>query len=196
MFVEGKGLVIPKAEQVILSEAEVDWCKEEAAKREKYRQYSQSSASWKHGFRSDAVLLGLIGEVGFSKWCVAHGSMDKSPDVKLRHCGDGGSDFEILGKRIDVKTTDGSRTYDTIWVRRVADDKDIKTLADIYVFSRWLWPVVTLLGFCAGRSMVRFAKSPARGARHWNLEVRLSELVPMSRLVNLLRTEQLVYGTD
>lgn len=198
---EGRPECAPAPVDVPLSPADRVVAKDWATTQAMARKYRDRSDPWGKGFkparrvrnvgdvRSEEVpaLEGKLGEIAFVYYInnAARRELLKV-DFEERRQGDGGSDFELVGYRIDVKT----RTYGSPSLVRKTDSagRDKPLLSHRYVFA-WLdrdLSRVQLLGW-ASRECVM--SCPVRQSRygHMNYEVPDERLESMRTLATLAK---------
>lgn len=190
MMVEGRGHVKPRPEVIKLSASDVAFIRSVSAQRNAYRGYSSRRDVWGRGFLDDPAFYGLCGEHAACSFLNRRCGCRLQIDTALRMFGDGGTDIDVFGVRIEVKTRVKGRHY---LVRRLDEQKKIKPLnADLYVSSKFVSErEVHLLGWMWRRELTEFSRfEPSTRAGHWNLNIDETRLHPMSDLageVNLRR---------
>ncbi len=204
-MVEGKGLVKPHMEELILRRDEIQLLKTEAIRRAEYRRYAKRKDIWGSGLirgamleyigniepAALAILIGLVGE--YSTCLFLNRRFRRtvcSTDLVLKPKGDGGIDLEVFGVRIEVKGR--KRDYASNLVRFKTEHGQIILLnADVYVFSQWkLREVSQLLGWANIETVQNWETKPAHIGRHFNKEGEDIDLEPMCRLIDFLRVKE------
>lgn len=192
--VEGRGLLAPSPKFVVMHGDELEIIR--AAGRVKAQKYETRADSYGKGYMAtstDPTFHGDVGEAAFAKWM--NREMGRTlfvPDMTLKAKGDGGIDFRAAGLTFDVKAVTAPADSDlSILVRRSDNGRLYPLNSDIYpCVSTHDLLKPALLGWVRKSQMVRFAKSPRRDATHFNIEIPRADLLPMNRLVALMRSRQ------
>lgn len=184
-MVEGRGLVAPKPERIVMSRGDIEMIRRSAEQRKDYRNYESRRDRWGLGFIPDAVMCGMLGEHAVCAFANRRMGAHVSVDTALKPRGDGGKDLELFGQSIQVKTR---ITSSDNLVRRIDQSRRLRGLdCDLFVFCKIGDSVpptcVDLLGWIASDSVRRHGVHVrSRRASHWNLRVDDKFLEPMSRL--------------
>jgi len=198
-FVEGQGRVAPRPVEIHFKVAEREAVYRQHQSISQYRGYDKERPGWRKGYNQNAGGVGLMGEYALAQFFRRHG-IPCEVDTQLHPKGDGGKDFVIYGKHLQVKTSTGF--YETQLNRRIDDQGNLVALkADLVAFS--VFPsdglIVYLLGWVSKDKLEdssALAKARRKDAKHWNNEYPTNALEPMNRLVAYLRSAKEVYVTD
>ena len=104
---EGKGRIPPNPVRVPLETKDLSFALAVARRRVEYRGYARRSDQWGRGLNGDPVLTvfhGLLGEIAFAKWLSSNTGIVVSVDDTNLPFGDGGKDFDVAGRIVQVKT--------------------------------------------------------------------------------------------
>lgn len=201
---EGRGLIAPRPIPVRLDPGEVLRAWLTARHRVAYRRYGDRADQWGRGLLGDdstkPVFVGLLGEIAFAKWVKRAMGIDIKPDLSDRPFGDGGTDFDLCGYQIQVKTA--AADYRDLLVRTGEVASPAESPPPSFVRAHWqpmkyrraavggLFGghesrdrVVELCGWVRGHHFFRLASiEPARRGDHFNYRVLPERFKPMSAL--------------
>ena len=189
---EGRGRVPPKPELVHINRGELEWLKEEADKRNAYRDYDRRSDVWGKGVVSNPTLTGMVGEFAFCRWF--NGALSANPpleiDTSKREYGDGGVDFRPYGVSVQVKTRE--KYYGRMLIRREKGSGELLEFSWAACVQATWCPgdlVVGMDGWSRREWVLRHGRFETARKGDWkNIVVEDADLVPMRDLAIKLAT--------
>lgn len=110
------------------------------------------------------IVTGKIGEKGFEIMCISRAIPVTKTLLKNSIYGDGGKDFDVYGKTIDVKSIDNPKSFKVITGKKLE--------AEIYAQCLVEDLTVTFLGMITTeeikqRNLLREDKNPKTGEPYW-----------------------------
>lgn len=174
--IEGIRITIP--EEMILRCKNIDDAKS-------FAYWNKPESIYKKGAYKGNTLVGMMGE------CALGILFNMTADLKYRPLGDGGTDFAIDGKKVDVKTARSPRLGRN-FVVRVEKEHDKGLKSDIYIGSYLEDETilerdecrVILLGYTTKDSLMAQPLQRSYVLKCWNTEIYFSELLPLRDLAN------------
>lgn len=202
--VEGRGLVAPSPYKLTLTDSEMRQLIYYARQRDTIRRYADRVDVWGRGMVGAFVipnvgaveesfaptLAGLVGEYGVATFLNRRCGDVCRIDTDLRRFGDGGIDLSPRGLKIDVKTR--LKDYGSHLVRSRRDDGSVVDWqCQVFAFCQWgKFKTVEMHGFAWARDVNLQPEVAARRGVHKNKEVTPELLLPMSRLVDEIRSRE------
>ena len=204
MFTEGIGKHPPSPIAVGLSRKELRLLREEAIEREAFRRYSRRKDSWGQGMigtlsgditeiiggslpaGATPVLIGLAGEWSTASHINNSLGTTLGVDVIKRKNGDGDTDLQVNGLKIQVKTKRYLTAPNLVRCKNQSG-WSVPIHAAVFVFCQWNFTETgTLLG-CIGAEEMKALRQEQSPRGHWNYVIGDDDLLPMGRLITELR---------
>lgn len=170
-----------------MSLPEIDYYRPIADAQESRNRYRTSSSRWKRGSINEPTLCGYMGEHAFAKYASHCLQIPVQVDTTTKRSGDGGFDFIIFGRRIQVKTR--GHPKDCLLRRQDEHDKLLEITWHIFVSCTCSFDfrLVTLDGYIKAEDYTQLADFKKGRRGDWmNLELEDKHLYPMSRLITAL----------
>lgn len=169
---EGSPMTPPRSIEVYVPSGVLAEYQQAADRRREDRGYDSRSDQWGKGLVDDPIVCGLVGEYAAATVLnAANLGLSLTVDLIDRPTGDGGQDFNIVGKTVQVKTR---FKRGLLLIRRETENGRLLPINwHVCIFCTWTPEqknLATVDGWIHEEQVGKLPFRPARKGKHMNLE--------------------------